>query len=410
MNPEEIVDEPRQTPPAPPELVWEPITPETKVIQVATLNGQNQAVMSELAVKRLTAFEPGFVRKITGGINEALVKTFGLSTSAKYGIGYYTHETRQTHHIPRYDLPPKVYDDRSVTAVSSLIRSITSYTGMKCGLHFSEDYITVYSYMALSATSRVVESRIYRRTMTKKDSYYLWYNGDFVVVMRALSLLGLGMVTDWLEVPLTIEGKVVEKFKLTDIVHSLFSAIGTPSLINIRDTLVGQSAFFEALTQSPKFALDWAGLDTDLNNVLSHAVPNITQFQEFVTNLVRNNGAVFPAVTDAEDNPGLTLYMEENGYPGNIEKDISSRFTEVLMDNRVIDAVQDMEGKDSVFLNKCLRIIQEEDPEAHRRLLLTSNPATLNRNVEDYMAKRVKRQDASAKSKAGRTTQSAAEA
>lgn len=379
---------------------------DTNVVSVLyMIEGGQTLVNGVLDLGAITNVNPEMRLRMERVINDCMVRTFGSSKSHKYGIGYLGSETNRVEFIPRVSLERDLFESEggnnpTVASLLSALRGMGS-DYYNCAARMDDDYLYVYvknsrdDWSVPSVANRVKEIRIHKNTKTREESYNFWYNGLFRVVMKGISLLDIQFQAGYLNIPLKVDSKQLDVFQVNDTIHNTLYAAGLLSTIPSRDTLTDGSQFIRQVVSSEAFALDWIDMRPDGTSLIENPSPVIEKFQSHVREIIlAGNEPPFREKTDPSMNVSFHEYLKNStGFSPMVERVLNKYYLGNIQEDRIIDAVQDMDRKESTFLNKCLRIIEGEDPEQHKKLLLRSNPLTLQRNVEAYMEKRFKRQE-----------------
>lgn len=328
------------------------------------------------------------IRPLERFFNDVMSKTFGMSHAHKYTMCYLKDEVKYLEYIPRVDIPEfMTQSEETVTGfLLAFLGHNTDYNAI--------GFVTIgdYTYFYLSTDphfqnlGNVVAIKVHRLTKTRAESYGLWYGGAFNVVLNGIACLGLRFAANELEIPLTSGGEELSKFGVSNVVQNVTGSVDLNVLVSKRDDYTDLNSLMSDVIQSPAFSLDWVSLNLDgTSKVPAENTPDwLRRAQAYV--LAQPYQSI-PEKSEWGMNKFFVNYLKTGtAFDARVNETLQIHFKSSMVDNRISDAAYDMDSKDSVDLNKKLRMIEAYNLPDYKKLVLSSNPMSLRNKVDNYIA------------------------
>lgn len=324
------------------------------------------------------------IRPLERFFNDNMNKAFGLSHAHKYTMCYLKGEVKHLEYIPRVNIPDFMISGE-VTFLNSLFESNLEYNSI--GFSTVGDY--TYFYLSpdslFSNPKNILSVKIHRRTKTREESYKLWYEGLFNVVLKGIECLGLRFGANELEIPLTSGGEELSKFGISNVVQNVLASVDLSIMVAKRDDYTDATSFMNDVIQSPAFSLDWVSLNSDgTSKIPESETPDwLRRAQAYVL------AQPYQSMREKSEwglNRTFVNYLKTGtSFESKVNETLQIHFKNSMVDNRIIDAAYDMDSRDSVDLNKKLRMIEAYNAPDYKKLVLSSNPMSLRGKVNHYI-------------------------
>ena len=329
------------------------------------------------------------IRPLERFFNDGMNKSFGLSHAHKYTMCYLKGEAKHLEYIPRVDIPnfmTRGSTSLPETFINTLFESNLEYNAI--GFTTVGDY--TYFYLSqdtsFSVPGNILSVKIHRRTKTREESYKLWYEGLFNVVLKGIECLGLRFGANELKIPLTSGGEELSKFGISNVVQNVLASVDLSIVVTKRDDYTDVNSFMSDVIQSPAFALDWVSLNSDgTSKIPESETPDwLRRAQAYVL------AQPYQSMREKSEwglNRTFVNYLKTGtSFESKVNETLQIHFKNSMVDNRIIDAAYDMDSRDSVDLNKKLRMIEAYNAPDYKKLVLSSNPMSLRGKVNHYIA------------------------